>query len=232
MAVNKKNSKVFVVLTAVIGLVCALFVPRLSYSKSSPTSDDRVVLELSALGKRGDTVLRARGQVLDILQNDNACAAWFRETDPDPAEVFRSLHFELQLEGPSYVYGMIDSEHRQLFKHPWAAKSMQNAGQNSTIFLNANGPFFNRAAVVMQQDQRGMVPRRSGIRLLTSSSYEGNTPEAQISILLHELGHIIDRLPEDDDSWGGQSSQNSSEVHRHCKNEIHAAARNSPKGSI
>jgi hypothetical protein len=232
MAVNKEYLKVFVVLAAVVGLVWALFVPSLSYSKSTSTDDDRVVLELSALGKKGDTVIRARGQVLDILQNDNACAAWFRETDPDPVEVFRSLHFELQMEGSSYVYGMTDTAHRQFFKHPWAAKSMQNAGQNSTIFLNANGAFFNRAAIVMQQDQRGMLPRRGGLHLLTTSSYEGNTPEAQISILLHELGHIIGRLPVDDDSWDGQSSRNSSEVHRHCKNEIHAAARNSPKGYI
>jgi hypothetical protein len=43
-----------------------------------------VVLELSALGKLGDTIARAREQVIDILQNRNACAAWFQEADPDP----------------------------------------------------------------------------------------------------------------------------------------------------
>jgi len=66
--------------------------------------------------------------------------------------------------------------------------------------LNANGPFFNRTSVVMQLDPRGMPARPDGNRLLTVSSYEGNTPEAQITILLHELGHIIGRLPEDGDS--------------------------------
>lgn len=232
MAVNNYSLKVLVVLTTVVGLISGLFVPSLSCSESASRTDDRAVLELPALGKRGETVIRARGQVMDILQNDNACAAWFYEIDPDPAEVFRSLHFELQMEGSSYIYGMIDTQHRQLFKHPWAAKSTQNAGHDSTIFLNANGPFFTRAAVVMQLDRGGTLARRGGMHLLTTSSYEGNTPEAQIAILLHELGHVIGRLPEDDDSWDGQSSRNSLEVRRHCKNEIHAAARNSLKGNF
>jgi hypothetical protein len=197
-----------------------------------PNHDDRVVLELSALGKQGDTIARARGQVLEILQNGNACTAWFREADPDPAEVFRSLHFELEMNGPPYVYGMRDNERGELLKQPWAARSIENGGQDSTILLNVNGPFFNRTSVVMQLDPRGMLPRPVGNRPLMISSYEGNTPEAQITILLHELGHIIGRLPEDDDSWDGRSSRNTAEVLRHCKIETRAAAHNSPKGSF
>jgi hypothetical protein len=211
---------------------CALLAASPSYSESASNNDDGVVLELSALGKRGETILRARKQVLDVLQQGNGCADWFREADPAPGEVLRSLHYELEIEGPSYIYGVKDVSRGQLFKHPWAARSIQNGGQNSTIVLNANGPFFNRTSFVMQLDPRGIPARPDGLRLLTTSSYEGNTPEAQITILLHELGHIIGRLPEDDDSWDGQSSRNTSEVHRHCKNETRAAARNSPKGSI
>jgi hypothetical protein len=194
--------------------------------------DDRIALELSALGKQGDTITRARGQVLEILQNGNTCTAWFEEADPAPAEVFRSLHFELEMRGPSYVYSIRDHERGNLLKHPWAARSTQYGGANSTILLNANGPFFSRTSVVMQLDPRGMLLRPDGNRLLTLSSYEESTPEAQITILLHELGHIVGRLPEDDDSWDGRSSRNTSEVHRHCKNETRAAAHNSPKGSI
>jgi hypothetical protein len=142
------------------------------------------------------------------------------------------LHFEMEMDGPSYVYGMRDIEHGELLKHPWAAKSIEYGGRNSTIILNANGPFFNRSSVVMQVDRRGMLARPEGIRLLTISSYEGNTPGARITILLHELGHIIGRLPEDDDSWDGRSSRNTSEMQRHCNAETRAAAQNSPKGSI
>jgi hypothetical protein len=220
-------------LIAAAAFACALFASSPAYSQSTSNDEDRVVLELSALGKRGDTIARAREQVLDILRTGNACAAWFQEVDPDAAEVFRSLHFELEMDGPSYVYGMRDIEHGEILKHPWAAKSIENSGRNSTILLNANGSFFNRNSVVIQLDPKGiMVARPGGIHLLTTSSYAGNTPGARITILLHELGHIIGRLPEDDDSWDGRSSRNTTELERHCKDETRAAAHNSPKGSI
>jgi hypothetical protein len=213
-------------------LACALFASSPSYSEGTSSHDERVMLELSALGKQGDTIARARGQVLDILQNGNTCTAWFQEADPDPAEVFRSLHFELEMRGPSYVYGIRDNERGQLLKHPWAARSIEYGGRNSIILLNANGPFFKRTSIIVQLDPREMLRRPDGIRLLRVASYEGNTPEAQITILLHELGHIIGRLPEDDDSWDGRSSRNTAEVLRHCKAETRAAAHNSPRGSI
>jgi hypothetical protein len=213
-------------------LSCVLLVPSRSYSEGTPNQDDRVVLELSALGKHGDTIARARGQVLEILQNGNACTTWFQEADSAPADVFESLHFELEMSGPAYIFGMKDNVRGQLLKHPWAAWSSEYGGRNSTIHLNANGPFFNRASTIMQLDPRGLSPRLGGNRPLVISSYTGNTPEAQITILLHELGHIIGRLPEDGDSWDGRSSQNTSEVLRHCKIEVRAAAHNSPTGSV
>jgi hypothetical protein len=217
---------------AAAALACTLFASSPSYSKSASNYDDRVVLELSALGKQGDTIARAREQVLEILQQGNACTAWFQGADPDPAEVVRSLHFALEMRGPSYVYGIRDSHGGQFFKHPWAARSIENGGRDSTILLNANGPFFNRTSVVMQLDPRGMPARPDGNRMLTVSSYEGNTPEAQITILLHELGHIIGRLPEDGDSLDGRSLRNTSEVLKHCKTETRAAAHNSPRGTF
>lgn len=212
-------------------LSCVLFLSSPSHSESNPDHDDRVVLELSALGKEGDKIARARGQVLEILQPGNACTAWFKESDPDPAEVFRSLHFELERSGPSHIYGKRDPDRGLLFKHPWGAKSFESGGRDSIILLNANGAFFNRTSIVMQQDTGGFLARPSGNLRLSVSSYTGDTPEAQIVILLHELGHITGRLPEDDDSWDGRSSQNTSEVLQHCKTETQAAARNSPRSN-
>ena len=212
-------------------LSCALFLSSPTLSESKPDRDERVMLELSALGKQGDEIARARGQVLEILQQDNACTAWFKESDPDPAEVFRSLHFALERSGPSRIYGRRDPGRGLLFKHPWGAKSFESGGRNSVILLNANGPFFNRTSIVMQRDSGETVARPNGSLLLLVSSYGGNTPEAQIVILLHELGHITERLPEDDDSWDGRSSRNTAEVLRHCKAETQAAARNSSRSS-
>ena len=212
-------------------LSCALLLSSPTLSESKPGLDERVVLELSALGKQGEEIVRARGQVLEILEQDNACTAWFKESDPDPAEVFRSLHFELERSGPSRIYGRRDPGRGLLFKHPWGARSFERGGRNSVILLNANGPFFNRTSIVMQGDSEGTLVRPSGSRLLLVSSYAGNTPEARIVILLHELGHITERLPEDDDSWDGRSSQNTAEVLRHCKAETRATARNSSRSS-
>jgi hypothetical protein len=211
-------------------LSCVLFPPSPTHSDSKPDHDERVVLELSALGKQGDEIARVREQVLEILQQSNACTVWFRESDPDPAEVFRSLHFELE-SGPSRIYSKRDPGRGLLFKHPWGAKTSESAGRNSVILLNANGPFFNSTSIVMRQDPGGVLARPSGHLPLAVSSYTGNTPEAQIVILLHELGHITGRLPEDDDSWDGRSSRNTSEVLRHCKTETQATARNSTRSS-
>ena len=192
-------------LIAAAVLSCVLFAPSRSYSERTPNHDEGVVLEVSALGKRGDTITRARKQVLQILQDGDACSAWFQEA----------------------IYGMRNGQGKQFFRHPWGARSMEFADRGSTIRLNANGPFFKRTARVMQQDSGAMLEWPSGNRMLTISNYNGDTPEAQITILLHELGHIIGRLPEDDDSWDGQSSRNTSEVLRHCKTEVRVAAHNS-----
>jgi hypothetical protein len=190
------------------------------------TQDDRVVLELSGLGEYGDTIARARSQVLEILRTGNACSAWFQEADHDPSDVFRSLHFDLKVSEPPYIYGMRDRQRGPLFKDPWGARSIENGGRHSTIVLNVKGPFFTRASFVMQEGPTGIAVRASGNRLLLIASYSGNTPKAQVTILLHELGHIIGRLPEDDDSWDGRSSRNTSEVLRHCKTKIDATAHN------
>jgi len=93
---------------------CVVFAPTQSYSERTPNKDDCDVLELSAQGKRGDTLARAREQVIDILQNGNACSAWFEEADPDATEVFRSLHFEMEMKGPSYVYGIREDPREHL----------------------------------------------------------------------------------------------------------------------
>ena len=113
---------------AAAALACTLFASSPSYSVSASKFDDRVVPELSALGKQGDTIARAREQVLEILQQGNACTTWFQSADPDPAEVVRSLHCALEMRGPSYVYGIRDSHGGHFFKHPWGARSIENGG--------------------------------------------------------------------------------------------------------
>jgi hypothetical protein len=148
---------------------CVVFAPSQSYSECTANQEECVALELSARGKRGDTIERAREQVIDILQHGNACSAWFQEADPDATEVFRSVHFELEVGGTSYVYSVRDSARGQLFKHPWAARTTENGGRNSVIQLNGNGAFFNRTSRITQLDPGGTFAWPAGDLMLTIS---------------------------------------------------------------
>jgi hypothetical protein len=177
------------------------------------------------MGKQGQAIARARQQVLAMLQQQDGCLAWFQESDPDPAGVFRSLHYELESTGSAVIYSMRNAQDHQIFQHPWAARAEESVGRGSTIHLNGNGPFFNRTSQIMRLDPSGTIAWPGGNHLLTISGFAGDTPEAQIIILLHELGHIIGRLPEDNGSWDGRSARNTAEVVRHCKSAASAAAR-------
>jgi hypothetical protein len=187
-------------------------------------TDGIVSTELLVLGQRGDQIARARQEALEILQAQNGCASWFQESDPDAVEVFRSLHYEVDRQGNSHIDRVRGEFGITHFKHPWAAMSNESTGRNSSIALNVHGPFFVRQSRVI--DSAGTI--RPTWHWLNVGFYEGDTTEARVTILLHELGHIIGRLPADNDSWDGQSSRNTMEVLRHCKREIDRTGR---KGS-
>jgi hypothetical protein len=181
--------------------------------------------QLAALGDRGITIAVAREKVLQILQAENSCRAWFLQADPDPAGVFAGLRFTLDLNGPRYITASKTDYGEEFLKHPYAASVPENAGRGAVITLNANGPFFNSDAVVLQQDYFGGPLHRIGWRLLRVQDYPGNSLAARITTLLHELGHIVGRLPEDFDEDTGQSGRNTAEVLRFCRGQIKNSAR-------
>jgi hypothetical protein len=211
-------------------ILSVFLVPEAAYSQNPPTEDEYIQLELAAMAKRGGTIRRVREQTLAILRTENECTAWFREADPQPSAVLRSLHYEIEAEKISYVFRMADGQGGKLIKHPWGARSTENSGRNSNVSLNGNGAFFNSIVPLVELDQHATVGRPGGFYYLTIASFKGNTTEAQITILLHELGHIIGRLPEDNDSWDGRSSLNTKEVVRHCGPAIRAVAHEGPRG--
>ena len=194
-------------------------------ARSQSATPDDVSTELTALGERGEVISRVREQTLGILDSDNSCSAWFREIAPDTADIFQSLHYEIEKDGPSYVQHMRNTDGTNLFKHPWTARTMENSGRDSAIALNPSGAFFRPNLPLVNVDGLGGHEWMTGdMHRLVIASYSGNTARAQITILLHELGHVVGRLPEDNDSWDGRSTRNTEEVLRHCKHEINAAA--------
>jgi hypothetical protein len=212
---------------AVLAVVSILFASNPACSQSLSTDDDHIQSELAALGKRGEVIARVREQTLGILQSENACSAWFREADPDSTEVFRSLHYVIAQDELSYVFHLNDGQGGGRFKHPWAARSIEDSGQNSLVELNSGGAFFRAVSPVLELDSRTTLRWPAGMHRLMIASFWGNTTGAQITTLLHELGHIVGRLPEDDDSWDGRSSRNTEELLRYCKHDIRTAAETS-----
>jgi hypothetical protein len=192
--------------------------------------EERAQLELAALGKRGETIARARGRVLQILQEENACSAWFRELDLDPAETLRSVRFVVSKDGPRYVLARRLDGLGESFKHPWVAGTVENSGRGATVWINANGAFFNGSSEILEWEADGGPVRPVGTRILRVGAYAGNTPEAQVTTLLHELGHIVGRIPEDNDSTDGESGRNTAEVLRYCRPEIKAVAGKGHRG--
>jgi hypothetical protein len=195
---------------------------------SSTSADDchrlPTLRELTSMGARGNLIAQSRDLTLDILQGQNACSAWFQEVEPAVSEIFGSLHYELDKTGRADIFSLRDDDGETLYKDPWGAMTNENAGRDATVRINTNGAFFNRMSRVTRLSVSGVPASRDTWHFLTIASFLGDTAEARITIMLHELGHIVGRIPEDDDSWGGQSTRNTREVLRHCKGEIHFVA--------
>jgi hypothetical protein len=184
---------------------------------------DPVRLRLLSLGSRGPAIDQARAHVTAILRADNSCSAWFREADPDAAAVFESLDLLVD-DGPKYVVTIKSASGELLLKHPYSARAPQNGGRNASVILNANGPFFAAVADILERDNPRAFTHFAGRRELRVGSYAGSTLPARITTLLHELGHVIGRLPDDSDELSGLSEQNTERVLHACRAEIKASA--------
>ena len=212
----------------IAGILAIAVYPARAWSEELPRGDDRISAELASMGTRGTTIARARERTMIILRADSGCAEWFEDSTPDAADVFESLHYQLvegTAESASTVHLRVGLN-AELWKNPWAAMSFENGGKNSTIRLNTHGGFFKGVSPVIGMDPQRWLQPGSAHRVLRVASYSGDTLQAQVTTLLHELGHIIGRIPEDSDSWDGRSGENTTEVLRHCKDEIRMIAKN------
>ena len=181
---------------------------------------DIVPAELSALGKRGAKIARARAEVLEILRSDNACTEWLETKDANPAATFQSLYFLLDEHGSPDILESMESDSLRIFRQPYVAQATQDGGAHTAITINANGAFYRSQGSVEKVSKEEGPYKRDGTRLLMVGSYRGDTLSAQMITLLHEFGHIIDLLPEDMDNLDGKSVRNTSEVLRHCRAEV------------
>jgi hypothetical protein len=196
--------------------------PGSSRNAACNDSGDPVLAELSALGKAGVKLARAREEVLEILRSENACSEWFRSKDAKPANTFQSLNFLLDQHGPTNVFESKVDASIVMVRQPYVAMATQDGGAYTAITVNAHGAFYQPQGNALKVLPEGGPRRADGIRVLTVGGYRGDTLPAQLVTLLHEFGHIIDLLPEDADNLDGKSVRNTDEVLRHCRGEVEA----------
>jgi hypothetical protein len=186
---------------------------------------DLVQEELAAMGKTGQKILRARDKVLEILQTENACSAWFRQNDPDPVVTFRTLNYDVDRQGEVFVHISKDIESQYTFRDPYVARVGQDTGAFATITLNAGGAFFQFQAPSLVSSKEGVTAINSGPRSVNIGPYPGDSLAARTLALLHEFGHVINLLPLDFANEDGKSVQNTAEVLRYCRAEVESKAR-------
>jgi hypothetical protein len=186
---------------------------------------DLVQEDLAAMGKAGQKILRARDRVLEILQTENACSAWFREKDSNPADTFRTLSFAADRKGEEFVLESKNPGDMNIFRSPYVARVFQGDGSYATITINMTGAFFSPMARVVEVQKEGGFWSLRGVRVLGVGPYSGDSLHAQILALLHEFGHLVDLLPTDEGDQDGKSVQNTGEVLRFCRAEIESKAR-------
>jgi len=177
------------------------------------------------MGKAGRKIFRARERVLEILESDNACSAWYQGKDSNPGSTFRMVSFELDRKGEDSVLESRDAGPFVVFRNPYVAKVIQGDGANTTITINVRGAFFSIMARVMGVRRDGGPFDFRGQRTLRVGPYEGDTLEAQVLTLLHEFGHALDMLPPDENNVDGKSMRNTEEVLRHCRAQVEGKAK-------
>ena len=84
-----------------------------------------------------------------MLQTNDACSEWYEQSNPDVVNIFRSLHYTIEDDQPSYTLRRWDNQGKQVLKHPWAAHAIQYGGRESMVHLNINGPFFRRISPIL-----------------------------------------------------------------------------------
>jgi hypothetical protein len=177
------------------------------------------------MGKTGQKILRARDRVLAILQTENACSAWFREKDSNPADTFQTLDYTVDRHGEEFVHVFKDMGTDYIYRDPYVASVGQDTGAFAIITLNAGGAFFQTQATALLGSKDGGQFKISGPRLMNIGPYGGDSVAGQTLALLHEFGHVLNLLPVDFNNEDGKSVQNTAEVLRFCRAEIESKAR-------
>jgi len=185
------------------------------HERASVFPSDPIEQELEAMGAAGIFIAGARQEVLELLREGDSCSGWYAQAEPDPAEKFASLHFQIDGNGESTVQFSFASP-EQFYRQPYVARAQEGVGRGSVITLNAHGAFF----------QHSVPPDLRVTSYLHVGDYLGGSIRAQVTTLLHEYAHIIGLLPVDTGEANSAllSVQNTKTVLRYCRKQIEASS--------
>jgi hypothetical protein len=191
------------------------------------SSDDPVQSELASGGTVGTTIARARQTVLKILEEKNSCSAWMQQKEANPAGVFRSIHYKIDENGEKYALKLQSRDDSWYFQDPYAASVIQNGDPPVWVTLNAAGAFFKSGATMRSLYKDGTVAGVLFAKRLNIDIYLGGSLHAQVTILLHELAHVLDAIPADSLTKGDirLSDRNTETVLHFCRVQVESATR-------
>jgi hypothetical protein len=190
---------------------------------------------LTDVGEEGSNISHAREAVLEILQGTNACSDWFRQTDIQVATTFLTLRYSVDEDGDSHVIKERSDRGNWIEHGPYIARTWQQAGPGTRITINGKGAFFRKRGDLYQIAWPGSIGVSvSKWTLIHIGPYDGGTLKAQLTVLLHELAHVIGAIPEDDSSRFGpnRSQENTALILQHCKREIDSAGKHATFDSV
>jgi hypothetical protein len=195
--------------------------------KVEEENGDPVRDELKGMGEKGLVILRAREEVVEILEGQSRCAAWFGQGEADAVRKFRSLHYGIDETGREYTLKIQGADGGWRYQQPYVASSIEGASTGSTITINGRGAFFQVRSGLRIVAADGGPGQLSTSQLLHIDFYVGGTLHAQVIALLHEFSHIAGLLPVDGGSLAGGelSTQNTQIVLRHCRAQVEAAGK-------
>ncbi|CAN5855497.1 hypothetical protein BH18ACI4_BH18ACI4_06470 [soil metagenome] len=145
---------------------------------------------------------------LNILRSHNRCSDFFGGYDS--VGIFTELVSRIRKDALSVGIGMRMSGATTNINNVRTKKSYRIFDK---VSLNSNGPFYRKKAALWEPS----VPR--------VGSFQPNTQEARVLMLLHELGHVMKGsdghwLLPNDGKDEGLSRANSSKIEKVCEDEL------------
>jgi len=188
-----------------------------------PAPRDRVQEDLARMGKSGQKILRRARKGSRNPASRKRLFGVVPEKDSNPADIFRTLSFEVDARETSLVQESKDPSNMILFRNPYVAKVFQGDGRYAKITIqHERGVFLSNCRRGRSlEGRRAFVP--SCVALTNVGPYAGDTMHAQILVLLHEFGHVLDLLLQMSNNVDGKSV-------RHKRGSPVLRAESNPKG--